>query len=237
MKAMILASGTGSRLGSVINDIPKCLVMIKDNKSILEMQLDHFSHYGIKDIIITTGPYSDKIHTLIYEKYCSLNVQFVYNEKYDSTNYIYSMFNCASLIDDDFILAHGDLVFESGLIEQLLESENSTVCLDRSIPLPEKDFKGIIVDGMVKRIGIDVSGKNIFFLAPLYKLKKHDFMLWMKKIGEFVNAGRVHEYAENAFNEISDQLSLFPLFYDGLFCREIDTPDDLKIVRNYYRNI
>lgn len=233
MKAMILASGTGSRLSSAVEGIPKCMVSVKETKSILEMLLDNFIYYNIKEVIITTGPFREKIHILIKEKYNELDVRLVYNEKFNSTNYIYSMHKCASFIDDDFVLVHGDLVFERRLLGKLLLPENSAVCMDRSAALPEKDFKGRIVDGKVRKIGIDVFGEGVYFLAPLYKLKKQDFSRWMEKISEFVKEGRVHEYAENAFNEISGSLQLIPVFYDGLFCSEIDTPDDLRAVREY----
>ena len=39
-------------------------------------------------------------------------------------------------------------------------------------------------------------------------------------------------YAEDAFNEISDNLILRPLYFDDELCMEIDTMEDLNIARD-----
>ena len=55
MKALIIAAGSATRLGSLTKKIPKGLLKI-NNKSIIELQLDQFRKNNISDIIIITGP-------------------------------------------------------------------------------------------------------------------------------------------------------------------------------------
>jgi len=61
MKALILASGEGKRLRPLTYKIPKPLLKILEDKTILDYQMENLIGCGIKDIIITTGPFEDKI--------------------------------------------------------------------------------------------------------------------------------------------------------------------------------
>ncbi len=232
MKAMILASGTGSRLMPLTDDVPKCLIDIQ-GKTVLGIQLKHLETVGVSGIIITTGPFKEKIENYCKNNFPKLNISYVFNEVYDSTNYIYSMYKCKDLIDDDFLLMHGDLVFDVELLQSIMEQKSNAVLMNRDIPLPEKDFKGLLQGNRVIRIGIDVFGENAFFLAPLYKLGYDAFHKWMDKIDEFVNAKNVLCYAEDAFNEINDTILLQPFFYTDSFCMELDTHEDLEVIKHY----
>ena len=53
----------------------------------------------------------------------------------------------------------------------------------------------------------------------------------MNKIAEFVDAGNVSCYAEDAFNMISETITLQPYFYNELFCKELDTFEDLEEIK------
>jgi choline kinase len=233
VKALILASGIGSRLSPLTDRIPKCLVRVSD-RSILEMQLGMLRRAGITSVIVTTGPFEEAVRACIKEGFGDLDVALVRNERFASTNYIYSLFKCRHLIDDDFILLHGDLVFDELLLRRLLACPGSAVCVNKEIPSPPKDFKGLVLDGLVTKIGVDVEGEHAAFLAPLYKLAQADFRAWMDKIVEFVECGTTGVYAENAFNELHGTLGLKALCYDREYCREIDTLDDLAEVRRHY---
>ena len=42
---------------------------------------------------------------------------------------------------------------------------------------------------------------------------------------------KLNIYAENAFNNISDEIELKPLYFNDKLCMEIDTKEDLKIAK------
>ena len=235
MKAIILASGIGKRLRPLTYEVPKPLIKILEDKTILGHQLDNLIGCNIKNIIITTGPFEDKIKMHVKEKYPDLKVSYVNNPKYETTNYIYSMWLTKKLIDDDIILLHGDLLFEEELLEKLINKEcENCVLVNRKIRAPEKDFKAVIENNRVIKIGVEFSGENAFFSAPLYKFSKSDFLYWLEEIGEFFQKGDVKSYAEDAFNKISDKIMLRPVYFDDEVCMEIDTREDLEIARNLY---
>jgi len=235
MKAIILNSGQGIRFRPFTAKKPKCLAKI-NGKTILEHELENLLYYNLKDIIITTGPFEDKIKDIVKEKFPQLNVTYVNNPKYDSTNYIYSIWLARHLVDDDILLMHGDLVFEKELLERLLENKQDTcVLVNNKIKLPEKDFKGRVENNFIIKIGVDVFGENAFFLAPLYRFSKDNFLLFLEEIEKFVKEGNVKVYAENAFNNIPHKLNLSPVFYQDEFCMEIDDINDLLIAKKYFR--
>ena len=43
--------------------------------------------------------------------------------------------------------------------------------------------------------------------------------------------GQVQCYAEDAFNEISDRCFIYPMDFMDHLCAEIDTPEDLMIIK------
>jgi len=237
MIAMILNSGVARRLKPLTDNLPKCLLEI-DGKSILERQIELLLSVGVKKYIITTGPFEEEIKDHVLEKFPSIDVIYINNPKFESTNYIYSMWLARNEInDDDILLLHGDLVFEKSVVQKIVNQHNSSVIVDRLAPLPEKDFKGLIQNGKIKKIGINVFGKDAVFLLPLYFWTKKDFSLWMNEIGKFVEKGDTSCYAENAFNEISETLNLTPLQILKDICMEIDTLDDLKLAKQIQKKL
>ena len=129
MKALILNSGTGTRMGDLTKDKPKCLVGLEDGTTILSRQLSILEKCGISDVVITTGRYDKEIQDAC-SYHTELTFTFVKNELYDSTNYIYSIYKAREHLDDDIILLHGDLVFEEYVILRLINSEKSCVVVN-----------------------------------------------------------------------------------------------------------
>jgi len=229
MKALILASGEGKRLRPLTYNIPKPLLKILEDKTILDYQMENLIGCGITDIIITTGPFEDKIKAYLEKNFSAINVSFVYNPKYETTNYIYSMWLTKKNIDDDIILLHGDLLFEKKLLERLIAENGNRVLVNKKIEAPEKDFKAVVENSRVVKIGVEFSGENAFACLPLYKISKADFVFWINECEEYIAKGDVNIYAEKVFNEISDELLLFPLYFDDELCRGIDTEEELEL--------
>jgi len=60
MKAIILAGGFGTRLKSVISNMPKPMAPVKD-KPFLEYLIYQLKHWGYRDIVLSVGYLKDKI--------------------------------------------------------------------------------------------------------------------------------------------------------------------------------
>lgn len=232
MKAVILNSGIGSRLGRYTKNNPKCMVEIQDNVTILKRQLKLLKKSGVEEIIITTGYMSDKIKDHLKGEWP--DIEYVFNDKYESTNYIKSLDNVKAE-DDDIILMHGDLVFEYSVLMDMVSAENSCMVIDKSLGLPEKDFKAVVEENKIKAVGVEYFD-NAFSAQPLYKLKNKDWNDWKKAIRQYCLDGKTNVYAENALNTITDVISLFPLDINGRLCSEIDNEEDLIKIRLLLNN-
>ena len=55
MKALILNSGLGSRMGILTSEQPKCMTEIGTHETILSRQLKQIADAGIEEAAITTG--------------------------------------------------------------------------------------------------------------------------------------------------------------------------------------
>lgn len=237
MKALILNSGMGSRMGVLTSEHPKCMTEVSGRETILSRQLRQIAEAGIEEVVMTTGLFD---HVLV--NYCQslelpLHITFVKNPDYRETNYIYSIY-CAreALGDDDLLLMHGDLVFENQVLDQVLECETSCMTVSSTLPLPEKDFKAVIQEGRIGKVGIEFFN-DAMAAQPLYKLKKEDWLVWLERITAFCESGQVKCYAENALNEVTDRCRICPLDVRNALCAEIDNPEDLAVVAEKVREV
>ena len=232
MKAIIFNSGIGRRMGSLTKDRPKCMVELYNGETIFERQIRILSSCGINEFIVTTGPYKEQLVD-IANNYKDLKFTFVENTNYKNTNYIVSMNNCYDLLNDDVLLLHGDLVFNKELINKVINNKNKSVCLYNEIKkLPEKDFKARFYNNILKQVSISIFDEDCYAFQPLYKLRKRDIETWKKKVKEFVENGQINVYAENALNEIADEISIIGMSYKDDYIEEIDNEEDYNRVSN-----
>lgn len=231
MKALILNSGLSRRMGMLTKEHPKCIVKITPNDTILSRQLRLLSQAGVTKVIMTTGYLS---HILV--NYCQsldipLDFTFINNPLYSETNYIYSIY-CAheSVADDDILLIHGDLVFDYSVLMDIINSKDSCMKVSSTLPLPDKDFKVVVKNGIVKAVGIEFFDSAMEAQA-LYKLKQNDWKVWLDKICEFCDEGNRQCYAEVALNQVTDQCIIKAIDVGDRLCTEIDTPEDLEMVQ------
>ena len=229
MKALILNSGLGSRMGVLTSEHPKCMTEVTARDTILSRQLKLIAEAGIEEVVMTTGYYDDVLVNYCESLDLPLHFTFVKNPVYDKTNYIYSIYCAREHLDDDIILMHGDLVFENEVFDKVMASEVSCMTVSSTLPLPEKDFKAQVVDGKVMRVGVDIFDEAMEAQA-LYRLNKADWNVWLNKICEFCESGNTKVYAENALNELNGAANISALDVEDLLCSEIDNPEDLEVV-------
>lgn len=234
MKALILNSGLGSRLKTLTSNSPKCLLKINDEYTILKRQLECLYKYNIKDVVITTGYLSQQIIDYCNELKLDMNINFVLNDKYDSTNYIYSIYLAKDyLANEDIILMHGDLVFSDEVLSNLINSKTSCMTITSFYPVIKKDFKVQVFNNRINKISVNIFD-NVFMGQPLYKMNKEDWNIWLEEICNFCNSGNTNVYAEEAFNNISDKCNIKPLDIEDKLCMEIDDEDDLSLISIYF---
>ena len=236
MKALILNSGLGSRMGVLTSEHPKCMTELNSKETILSRQLNMLVAAGIKEVVITTGYYDGVLVNYCNSLDLPLHITFVKNPIFDKTNYIYSIYCAKDYLDDDLILMHGDLVFENEVFDKVVQNNSSCMVVSSTLPLPEKDFKAQVVGGKVIKVGVDVYNDAMEAQA-LYKLLKNDWKIWLDKIVEFCENDKLTVYAENALNELNGAANINALDVQNSLCSEIDNPEDLAVVKSKLNEI
>ena len=217
-------------MGVLTSEHPKCMTEVSPSDTILSRQLRLLAEAGVKEVVMTTGYFDSILVNYCHSLHLPLKYTFVNNPLYRETNYIYSIY-CARehLKDDDILLMHGDLVFEASVLDDIMHFGHSCMKVSSTLPLPDKDFKAVIKDGIVKAVGIEFFDSAMEAQA-LYKLNREDWTLWLDKICEFCESDNRKCYAEKALNEITDKCIIYGYDVRERLCSEIDTPEDLAVV-------
>ncbi len=236
MKALIFNSGLGSRMGDSTRSHPKCMTELTGGETILHRQLRLLAAAGIREVVITTGPFREQLAATAAQ-FPSLAVTLIDNPRYRETNYIYSFHLARAALDDDLLMLHGDLVFDETLLPAVLADPKKDICLyDPTRPLPEKDFKCRLSDGELREVSVKLSGDGCYTFQPVYKLSKATAAAWLDRVAEFVAAGDTGVYAENALNTITPSLHILARSYAGHILDEVDTPEDLLHIDQQLEN-
>ena len=226
MKAVIFNSGLGNRMGAFTDTHHKSMSPLADGETIFHRQIRLLSAEGIRDFLVTTGPFEEQLKAEAAD-FPELNFTFVRNDIYDKTNYIYSMYLAKAHMDDDLVILHGDLVFNRALVHDVLcDSRPNLATVNFEKALPEKDFKGRVHDNKVLEVSIHIFDEDCFAFQPFYKLDKATAAAWIGKVSEFIGDGQNKCYAENALNLIFPALNIQAFSYAGYYVDEIDNLDD-----------
>ena len=229
MKALILNSGLGSRMGVLTSEHPKCMTEISLHETILSRQLRMIAEMGIEEVVMTTGLFDSVLVNYCESLGLPLRYTFVKNPAYRETNYIYSIYCAREYLDDDILLMHGDLVFENAVFDAVCACETSCMTVSSTLPLPDKDFKAVIRDGQVVKVGIEFFN-DAMAAQPLYRILRDDWKKWLDNIVAFCEADKVKCYAENALNELDGACNIRAMDVGNQLCAEIDNPEDLAVV-------
>jgi choline kinase len=238
MKTVILAAGAGSRLKPLTDHMPKCLLKV-GVKSILEMTIENLLATNNSEIIIVTGYLENKIREFIRERFPYLQITYIYNKLYASTNNIYSLWLAKDeVLGDDMMMLDSDIVFDERIISELQNSGYKNCLALKRHEVHDEEIK-VKTDahGCVIEIGKEVNvslaegesiGIEIFGIEALTEL----YVILDRKV---VTEKEVNQFYEAAFQELSDN-KLFIVDTTEYFCMEIDTEEDLKIAEGLSLN-
>lgn len=125
MQALMLAAGKGSRLGRYTKDNTKCMLEV-NGKTLLERCIDALKEANINKLVLVLGYKKENVINYIKEKGLDkkIKIEYVFNEVYDTTNNIYSLFLAKDIFKrEDTILLESDLIYEPSIIKELIESK------------------------------------------------------------------------------------------------------------------
>ncbi len=119
MKGLIIAAGRGSRLENLTKHTPKSLTNI-GNSCFLENTIQHFRSLGVTEVGVVVGYKKEQFKKI-------KNVTFFENNNWENNNILLSLFHARSFMDDDLIIAYGDIWFEVKSVQSIYESTGNFV--------------------------------------------------------------------------------------------------------------
>lgn len=232
MKAIILAAGIASRLRPLTEHTPKCLLKIGE-KCLLERTINSLLTNHIRELVIVTGYLQEQIVEFVHTHYPTLNVEFIYNEKYASTNNIYSLWLAGKSVgEEDILLLDSDIIFDPALISAVLTSPCPDCLAINRHALGEEEMK-VISDfrGMVRQISktcpiSEAIGESIGIEKMSKEYVRHLFAELDKLILE---EKQVNVFYEIAFERLIAQNRTFGIAdTTSCFSMELDTVEDFN---------
>jgi choline kinase len=233
--AVILAAGTGSRLRPVTRTAPKCLTNV-GGQTILGRLVDNLRLHDIRRLVVVTGYLANHIHEFLDRHARDLQVDYVFNPIYQTTNNIYSLWLARQVVREPFLLVESDLVFKASILDTMLIPDRIAVSRmlkwmnGTTVELDEEDHvqsfhpKGHVSTG------------PLFKTVNVYSLSAS---LWRKtifKLDDYIQRNRVNEYYESVFSDlVADRAATFEaVFFDEDKWYEVDTLKDLAVAESMF---
>ncbi len=241
MQAIMLAAGKGSRLGKYTKNNTKCMLNVH-GKTLLERAIDALLEANIKDFILVLGYKGDNVKKYIEENELDkkINIKYVYNEVYDTTNNIYSLYLARDyLAKDDTILLESDLIYDTTIIKKLVNSEYESAAL---IAKYEEWMDGTVVtidennviNSFIERKDFNYKNvDNYYKTVNIYKFSKEfSNRFYLPFLESYIKAYGNNDYYELVLKVISGlkEVKLHGLQLTGEDWYEIDDAQDYDIV-------
>ena len=109
-EAIILAGGLGTRLRSVIPDLPKCMAPVA-GKPFLAYVIEYLHHQGIENFIFSLGYKKEIIISFINSQYSIFNSQFSIEEEPLDTGGAIKL-ACNKATEKTVLIVNGDTLFK-----------------------------------------------------------------------------------------------------------------------------
>ncbi len=157
MIGMVLAAGTGRRLRPYTDTLPKALVPVDGDTTILDIALRNLASVDLRDVVVVVGYAAAAVEErkADLEKRHGVELTLVYNDKAEIWNNAYSMWTAREHMSDGVLMVNGDTVHPVS-VEQTLLSTRGTgllIAVDIEKPLAEEEMKiQVRSDGSLTRI-------------------------------------------------------------------------------------
>lgn len=231
MKAIILAAGMASRLRPLTNNTPKCLLKIGE-RSLLQRSIDALISNGIKEIVIVTGYLHNQIEDFVKQQYPNVNISFIHNEVYDSTNNIYSLWLARPKADgEEILLLDSDLLYAPEIITRILSTNAENVLTLIRHDLGEEEMKVVTDSSVIIEISKTCSPSDaIGESLGIEKMGKPYTSALYKELEPMMNQEHLENvFYEKAFERLIPKGHTFKILdVTDLFSCELDTVEDFQ---------
>ncbi len=142
-EAIILAGGLGTRLRSVVSDLPKCMAPVA-GKPFLYYVINHLQKKGVDNFIFSIGYLSEAIENFLADNYPLLNYQLSIEEEPLGTGGAIH-FACKKATAENVLALNGDTLFTADINALLsFHIDKKSECSLALKPMQQFDRYGVV---------------------------------------------------------------------------------------------
>ncbi|MBO4205136.1 sugar phosphate nucleotidyltransferase [Micromonospora echinofusca] len=157
MIGMVLAAGAGRRLRPYTDTLPKALVPVDGETTILDISLRNLAAVGLTEVVVVVGYAADAVVTrqAALEQRYGVRLTLVHNDKAEEWNNAYSLWLAREHFARGVLLVNGDTVHPVSVERTLLAQRGPGILLavDTVKKLADEEMKTVFdADGQLTRI-------------------------------------------------------------------------------------
>ena len=156
MIGLVLAAGAGRRLRPYTDRLPKALVPVDGDRTVLDVILANFAAVDLRDVAVVVGYAAEAVaeRRSALERRYGVRLQLVANDKAEEWNNAYSLWCARDLLSEGVLLSNGDTVHPVSVEETLLAGRGALrIAVDDQKSLAEEEMKVALgADGGVATI-------------------------------------------------------------------------------------
>lgn len=237
MIGMVLAAGAGRRLHPLTDALPKTLLPVAGDRSILELTLGNLATVGLDEVVIVAGFAADRVAERVpeFERRYGLTLRIVLNDRAEEWNNAYSLWLAREAFTGPVLLVNGDTVHPVGVEETVLAARGPRllIAIDTVKALAEEEMK-VHLDptGGMSRINKALDPATAAGEYIGVTLIEPSAGAALAKALEATWRRNPHLYYEDGYQELVDQggrVDVVPI--GDVAWVEVDTPADLARAR------
>jgi len=199
---------------------------------ILRRTITSLMRAGFDQFVIGTGYLEHMVRDAMASWFPGLDVTFVTNSEFRTTNNAYSLLLMREHVENSgFILLDGDVVFDLGVVEELVERGPDCLAV-RSVGEIGLEEVKVTADNHDRVLAIgkhvpvrSAMGESVGIELFSAASSKRLFAALHQRV---IEHGLVNEYYEAAFQQIIDEgTTLYGVDIGSMYASEIDTIEDL----------
>jgi len=229
MKTIILAAGKATRLLPLTKDTPQSLLEV-NGKAILERQVENLKKSGIRDIVVVTGHLSEKI-----EELCKgLGVKTLFNPFYAVSGIAVSLWAAKEELANGFLLLYSDVLFDSFVVDGLLESAGDICLAVKKNDLRNEAEKVVEQEGFIKSVKKIPSGKENGEFIGIAKFSSSGALEFKDKLNELLRKSLDVSFIDVVDDFIKTGGLVAAYDIKNASFADIDFPEDLTEAENIF---
>ena len=224
---MILCGGLGKRLRPVTETVPKPLIEIKDDYTILDKQLFDFKNAGVDEVYLLTGFLHDKIKERYGDEYNGVKIHYVIEDEPLGTLNAIRLGMEAINGDKQCIIRNGDIVSDVNIKAMIEYGVKSSLPVIMFVTQMQSPYGIVEMNG--DRL---VSFKEKPILEDYYINGGIYFTKSKIDFGEF----KTGDIEKIYFPTIAKENNLGYFKENGIYWIAVDTYKELEAVKKEYEN-